>query len=297
MGTRHDAVTELNQYCQRRRIDPPKYEEVRRKRTRLDDGVTRLTQRISFKDLDSNKKRNTVENGMVQLTTTLSEFLDGNEYQSFDLKQTKQALAHLMLIEIRELPAPTFHDKYYQIMPLCEEDDEELSCRHDWHYRKESDRRKGLYKRYELSKSFLYSFEHIRPFGSALAKQLGSREPLFGRPKTHCAAAIRGKKTKNKAPQSNNKAPQNMLQKKKLEPDDTKRLKPDECFKALDWDWSDDEIEETCVTDTLDKHVDYGDLRKLSKLMQRLKDLDVKIDCEKVPKMLKRFGMTVENDL
>ena len=43
MGTRHDAVTELNQYCQRRKLDPPKYIEVRHKRTRLDDGVTRLT--------------------------------------------------------------------------------------------------------------------------------------------------------------------------------------------------------------------------------------------------------------
>ena len=97
-------------------------------------------------------------------------------FESFDFRQTKQALAHLVLIEIGEIPAHTYKENYYRIKPKLEDLEEEDSCRPFWHCRKDSDRQKGLLIRNGFSNSFLWSFKRIAPYGS---KDLG--EGALGR--------------------------------------------------------------------------------------------------------------------
>ena len=92
LGTRNNAVTELNQYCQRRKFETPKYVEVRNKRRRIEDtGITRITGKIKF------------FNGRPDERIRYQNKNHEIQYESFDFRQAKQALAHKVLIEIGEI--------------------------------------------------------------------------------------------------------------------------------------------------------------------------------------------------
>ena len=92
LGTKNNAVTELNQYCQRRKFETPRYSEVRNKRKRIEDtGITRITGKIKFFNGYKEEVRR-APNKQLEMT-----------YESYDLKQAKQALAHKVLIEIGEI--------------------------------------------------------------------------------------------------------------------------------------------------------------------------------------------------